>query len=52
MEQIYDLCWKNQREQRKNRPFIREFWKYQDQVGEDNYITFKSHEEKDRKSVV
>lgn len=41
MEQIFDKCWKSQREQRKNRSFIRKFWRYQDSVGEDNYMTFK-----------
>jgi hypothetical protein len=40
MEQIFDKCWKTQREQRKNRSFIRKFWRYQDQVGPDNYPTF------------
>lgn len=28
MKLIFDHCWKSQREQRKNRPFIREFWRY------------------------
>lgn len=37
MIQIYDFCWKNQREKRCNRSFIRMFWSYQDSVGPDNY---------------
>lgn len=28
LEMIFDLSWKSQREQRKNRSFIREFWRY------------------------
>lgn len=48
IEQIFDFCWKSQREKRKNRSFIRKFWRYQDSVGEDNYITFKVLEEKDK----
>lgn len=46
MTQIYKECWKTQREVRKNRPFIRDFWHYQEYVGEDNYPTFKIQEEK------
>ena len=34
--------WKNQREKRSNRSFLRQFWSYQDNYGGDhNYITFK-----------
>jgi hypothetical protein len=35
--QIYDHCWKSQREKRCNRSFIRMFWSYQDSVGPDNF---------------
>ena len=28
MQLIFDLCWKNKREARKNRSFIRLFWSY------------------------
>ena len=43
---VFNKLWKNEREKRKNRSFIREFWKYQDQVGEDNYATFVPAEDK------
>lgn len=48
LEQIFDICWKGQREARKNRSMIREFWRYMDSVGEDNYPTFKGIEEQRR----
>ena len=45
MNAIYTHCWKSQREQRKNRSFIREFWCYQD---EDDYTPFKRIPSKQR----
>lgn len=51
MIQIYDNCWKSQREKRCNRSFIRMFWLYQDSVGLDNYQTFKLTEPKNRPTV-
>jgi hypothetical protein len=51
MIQIYDHCWKSQRENRNNRPFIRDFWHYQESVGPDNYQTFKISEPKTRPNV-
>ena len=44
MELIYDHVWKGQRETRKNRSFIREFWRYADSCGDDNYVTFHREE--------
>ena len=51
MVQIYDHCWKGQREKRCNRSFIRMFWSYQDSVGPDNYQTFKRSEVNNRPNV-
>lgn len=51
MEQIYDYVWKNQRESRANRSFIRLFWCYQDRVGDDNFATFASNPQKSRPNV-
>lgn len=48
MKDIYHTVWKNQREKRANRSFLRKFWSYQDSVGDDNYITFKIQEHKIR----
>ena len=39
MEKIYDHCWKNTREDRKNRSYIRQFWVHQDDM-EKPYKTF------------
>ena len=51
MSQIYDHCWKTQRELRANRSFIRLFWWYQDKVGDDNFATFAQTAQKSRPNV-
>jgi hypothetical protein len=51
MHQIYHKCWKEQREKRCNRPFIRMFWCYQDGVGPDNYQTFKISDTKNKPNM-
>lgn len=51
MGQIYDHCWKTQRELRANRSFIRLFWWYQDKVGDDNFPTFAQTTQKTRPCV-
>lgn len=51
MGQIYDHCWKGQRELRANRSFIRLFWWYQDKVGDDNFATFAQQAQKTRPCV-
>ena len=40
IKQLYDPLWKKDRENRKNRSFIREFWNSAQEVGEDNYMVF------------
>jgi hypothetical protein len=52
MHQIYDICWKNQREYRSDRSFIREFWCYQNAYGPDNYKTFQTQEVKTKQSYL
>ena len=51
MTQIYQKCWKDQREKRCNRPFIRMFWCKQDGVGPDNYQTFKISDSKNKPNM-
>jgi len=43
LRQIWDI-WKEKREKRKNRPFIRDFWSYQQDNCDDNYVVFKTQE--------
>jgi len=50
MNQVYSI-WKTQREDRKNRSFIRYFWHYQDSVGEDNYACFQTSHPKNKTSL-
>lgn len=50
MREVYNI-WKKQREERKNRSFIRFFWHYQDSVGEDNYATFQTSHVKNKTNL-
>ena len=50
MKDVYEI-WKKQREERKNRSFIRFFWQYQDSVGEDNYATFQTTHVKNKTNL-
>jgi hypothetical protein len=52
MERIYDTCWKNDREYRSDRSFIREFWTYQNAYGPDNYNTFQPQEQKNKQAFL
>ena len=50
MKQIWQR-WKDQREYRCDRSFIRMFWWYQDKVGPDNYQTFKISDSKNKPNM-
>ena len=50
LNQIWKM-WKDQREYRCNRSFIRMFWWYQDKVGPDNWQTFKLGESKNKPNM-
>ena len=48
IDHLYNPLWKNDREKRKSRSFIREFWNSQQDVGDDNYVVFTIQSEKSK----